>query len=312
MFCCRLVLGLLLLVASQHASIRPANAQQNGAVRLVNGDTPACGRVEVFYGGEWGTVCDDRWGMPSGDVVCQQLGFERAQDVFHTAHFGRGSGPIWMDGVSCGPEDNSILECSHGGWGVHDCSHSEDAGVCCERKKLDAPEVLPVRLSCPECNDGGFCKACPDKRHPDPTDCLTQVAVRGIVEVEVDGVWGPISAETWGVYEAKVACGQLGYPLAYKIPDLEEIWPNYNVSEEGNAGTQCSEESISQSEIFRARLASTLFRGVDCSGKESNLLQCVFTGIGPEPNPSLRVATVQCGFYPHHNCFRHFPLFEVL
>ena len=53
-----------------------------GAVRLVQGtfttSSLTSGRVEIYINGEWGTVCDDFWGQTESDVVCRQLGFQRA------------------------------------------------------------------------------------------------------------------------------------------------------------------------------------------------------------------------------------------
>ena len=89
------------------------------------------GRVEVYYNGEWGTVCDGGWDLNDAQVVCRHLGFVSAIAARGDAYYGRGSGQIWLDDVNCVGTESTIEDCSHRGWGNHDCSHSEDAGIQC-------------------------------------------------------------------------------------------------------------------------------------------------------------------------------------
>ena len=103
-------------------------------LRLSGGSWKGEGRVEIFYSGNWGTVCDDDWDVKDARVVCRQLGFPDAFRAPQRARFGRGSGEILLDDVGCSGSESLIVNCPHIGWGVHNCRHSEDASVICSSK----------------------------------------------------------------------------------------------------------------------------------------------------------------------------------
>ncbi|KAI8520993.1 hypothetical protein Bbelb_007470 [Branchiostoma belcheri] len=103
--------------------------RRSTGIRLVGGSNSRQGRVEVYYGGRWGTVCDDDWDINDAHVACRQAGFGRAYQARSYAAFGQGSGQIWMDNVACSGSESSLGSCRHNGWGSHNCGHSEDAGL---------------------------------------------------------------------------------------------------------------------------------------------------------------------------------------
>lgn len=45
-----------------------------GSVRLQGGRSKLDGKVEVYLGGAWGSVCGDGWGDEDAAVACGQLG----------------------------------------------------------------------------------------------------------------------------------------------------------------------------------------------------------------------------------------------
>ena len=105
-------------------------------VRLVNStNSLSSGRVEVFYNGTWGTICVDSWDIQDAEVVCRQLGYNGASSAPVDALFGKGTGPIWLDDVHCEGNETSITQCSHRGWGVHNCGRAKNAGVACRQLK---------------------------------------------------------------------------------------------------------------------------------------------------------------------------------
>ena len=110
-------------------------------LRLVGGNWDGEGRVEILYSGSWGTVCDDSWDMNDARVICRELSYPDAVSAPQSAHFGAGSGQIWLDDVNCAGSENSIVNCPHYGWGSHNCGHHEDASVVCSSKYVSSDFV---------------------------------------------------------------------------------------------------------------------------------------------------------------------------
>ena len=118
----------------------------DGSIRLMDGSGPHEGRVEVFYDGQWGTVCDDLWELEDAAVACRQLGFPGVLRATTAApDFAIGDGPINLDDLECYGDERTLGECTHFGWGDSNCDHSEDAGVVCATSETTAlPGVTSI------------------------------------------------------------------------------------------------------------------------------------------------------------------------
>uniref|UniRef100_A0AAQ6A996 protein-lysine 6-oxidase n=1 Tax=Amphiprion ocellaris TaxID=80972 RepID=A0AAQ6A996_AMPOC len=233
------------------------------------------GRVEVFYNGAWGTVCDDEVDLNLANVVCRQLGFQRSFTWAHSAKFGQGEGLIWLDNVHCKGTELSIAECRSNGWGINDCTHAEDLGVICsperrpgfpsvsleegsERVRLEEVRLRPVLTG----NHGGL-------------------VTEGVVEVKHAGRWRHVCNHGWDMSSSRVVCGMLGFPSAEAF--------DQNVSKKAYwvEKVQCQgvEASLSQCQA-QLSLPRT---DVPCRGGMSAVVRCVpgsqFARYGRTPAP---------------------------
>ncbi|KAK3544708.1 hypothetical protein QTP86_026111 [Hemibagrus guttatus] len=123
----------------------------SGAVKLVDGGSQCAGRVEVFYRGQWGTVCNDYFNKKVATVVCKELGCSDVIEIPGKAHFGQGSGPVWMVVEECrvrlvgGSHCSGRVEILHEKTWATVCGaafRQQDAEVVCRELGCGSPEEV--------------------------------------------------------------------------------------------------------------------------------------------------------------------------
>ncbi|XP_028518377.1 deleted in malignant brain tumors 1 protein isoform X2 [Exaiptasia diaphana] len=142
------------------------------------------GILQIYYNGQWGTICSNSWYWAETNVACKQLGYDGA--ITYT-HLGQGPDPIWLDSVNCHGGESSVDQCTHRGWGTHGCGHSQDVGIVC----YTGPPVK-VRL-------------------------IGDVPNAGRVQLFYRGVWKNLCDSNWYSSQANVICRMAGYPDGYAV-----------------------------------------------------------------------------------------------
>ncbi|NWV20910.1 DMBT1 protein, partial [Origma solitaria] len=157
------------------------------------------GRVELYDGSTWGTVCDDQWDMQDAQVVCRQLGCGQAVAALDTAHFGQGSGRIFLDDVQCRGDEPSLQMCRHNGWGIRPCMQQSHGGESLGIRGSAINKQIEIYLS-----TLALVSRQPQLRLESGGDRCA-----GRVEVYHAGKWGTVCDDYFNMKSANVVCRQL-------------------------------------------------------------------------------------------------------
>lgn len=108
-------------------------------IKLSGGMSLNEGRVDIFFHGHWGTVCDNNWDLLDAIVACRQLGYSTAEAALTGSAFGTGSGPNMMNSMRCTGYEGNLFECNHG-LGYDSCRNH--AGVICSSELIETDVLV--------------------------------------------------------------------------------------------------------------------------------------------------------------------------
>ena len=118
---------------------------ESGALRLAQGAGVyggAFGRLQVYHDGQWGLVCEGKFGREAAQVACRQLGFADGEEGYGGA--GSGGLPFWLKDVKCDGTESRLVDCLHRGLQEHYCGSFDITGVECSRTPLS---VMDARVA---------------------------------------------------------------------------------------------------------------------------------------------------------------------
>ncbi|XP_032937215.1 lysyl oxidase homolog 2 isoform X2 [Catharus ustulatus] len=232
------------------------------------------GRVEVFYGGEWGTVCDDDFSIHAANVVCRELGYVEAVSWLPSSKYGKGEGKIWLDNVHCTGRESSLAACGSNGWGVSDCKHSEDVGVVCSEKripgfKFDNSLINQIENMNIQVEDIRIRAILATYRKRVPV-------TEGYVEVKDEGTWKQICDKHWSMKNSRVVCGMFGFPSERKYNT--NVYKMFASRRKQHYWPYSMECSGSEAHISSCRLGAHLAgagQNSSCAGGMPAVVSCV-------------------------------------
>ncbi|XP_060607116.1 deleted in malignant brain tumors 1 protein-like [Ruditapes philippinarum] len=201
-------------------------------VRLVDGPHRYAGRLEVYYKGEWGSVCESYFDQDDADVVCGMIRNTTIGLINATIHgnnyYGQSQGPVIITDLQCNGTEDEIFFCKSDKWkSGHYCNYYyQNVGVDCNTQ---------VKLY-----NGGY--------------------GMGGVEILYNGRWATICTTNFDTNAAGVICRTMG--LSSRNTSYDSYYgssrPGYIVTCGGE------EEDLSQCYIYESYCSSYYHVQVEC------------------------------------------------
>ena len=123
-----------------------------GAVRLVDHDgippNKPAGRLEIYKGGKWGSICNEKFNDKAAHVACRQMGYLTGNMIGNVDKYGicsnfngrnycgTSSIPIHLNQVDCHGSESALSDC-HGYSNPEDCNHEQDVIIQCSGNEGD-------------------------------------------------------------------------------------------------------------------------------------------------------------------------------
>ena len=128
---------------------RKGDVGNEGDLRLRDATSDTNGRLEIYHddgsGGQWRSVCGHFFSSNDAGVACRQLGYTGGRDINLRAP-ATSNPPFWLDDVGCTGSESRLDQCSHRGWGIHNCQLRDAAAVLCYGTNQDrrGPELVSM------------------------------------------------------------------------------------------------------------------------------------------------------------------------